>query len=67
LVRLVSAKKFVSGRNKVEGIGTLYVTSTSSNNDANIAYALVPSAACELDELTIAPDRVVGLEPLIQN
>jgi aminomethyltransferase len=67
LVRLVSANKFVSGRTKVEGIGTLFVTSTSSNNDANIAYALVPSAACELDELTITPDWVVGLEPLIQN
>ena len=67
LVRLVSSNEFVLGRHKVEGIGTLYVTSTSSNNDANLAYALVPSAACELDELTIASDRVIGLEPLIQN
>lgn len=67
LVRLVSANEFVLGRHKVEGIGTLYVTSTSSNNDTNVAYALVPSAACELDELTISSDRVVGLEPLIQN
>ena len=67
LVRLVSPNEFVLGRHKVEGIGTLYVTSTSSNNDANVAYALVPSAACELDELTIASDRVIGLEPLIQN
>ena len=67
LVRLVSSNEFVLGRHKVEGIGTLYVTSTSSNNDANVAYALVPSAACELDELTIASDRVIGLEPLIQN
>jgi aminomethyltransferase len=67
LVRLVSANEFVLGRHKVEGIGTLYVTSTSSNNDTNVAYALVPSAACELDELTISSDRVVGLESLIQN
>ena len=67
LVRLVSPNEFVLGRHKVEGIGTLYVTSTSSNNDTNVAYALVPSAACELDELTIASDRVIGLEPLIQN
>ena len=67
LVRLVSSNEFVLGRHKVEGIGTLYVTSTSSNNDTNVAYALVPSAACELDELTIALDRVIGLEPLIQN
>ena len=66
-MRLVSANEFELGQHKVEGIGTLYVTSTSSNNDTNVDYALVPSAACELDELTIASDQVIGLEPLIQN
>jgi len=65
LVRLVSDNEFVPGRHKVEGIGTLYVTSTSSNNDTKVAYALVPSAACELAELKIASDRIVGLEQLI--
>ena len=53
LMRLDCESELECGKLKIEGIGTINITSTSLFDDSVIAFALLPSSACELECINI--------------
>ena len=64
LVRLRSNDLLPEGKKKVEHIGTVTITDSCSYGGENIALAMIPNAAAEIEEFTFDDGSVASVESI---